>query len=123
MPRTRTAQQFRYVAVRVRGVPAGPDLDVGDLRRGLRQPRQHVLERPVDEGFEDNTDPQLRGCGGTGHRRCSASPAQEPAVIRVESALGVLACQETVSMSGQTELGAAEGAVYGPRLGVVPRSI
>src|SRR5262249_46391736 len=26
--------------------------------------------------------------GGTGHRRCSASPAPEPAVIRVESALG-----------------------------------
>ena len=67
--RLRAAQQFRHVAVRVRGIPAGPDLDVGDLRRGLRQPRQHVSQRPVEEGLEHDAYPQLRGCGGTGHRR------------------------------------------------------
>ena len=52
-------QQRRHVAVRVRRVSAGPDLDVGYLGRLPLQPAEHVVERPVEEGFEHHADPRF----------------------------------------------------------------
>ena len=70
-PGLRAAQQRGHVAVRVRSVSAGPDLDVRDLRRRTPQPGQGVLQRPVGEGLQHHADAQLptarhlaeSGCG------------------------------------------------------------
>ncbi len=67
------AQQDGHVAVRVRRVPAGPDLQVGHLGRGPAQPARDLLERPVEESLEHDADPQPRLPSLVGRHRRSAS--------------------------------------------------